>query len=93
MTEGVSLNPADRNWDKELEKNGSFLLPDCRVKPLERERFQFKIGRLVLDQVFCASCHKPWGGVTPNVTHIFYICDDCVRMNGPPPDCVQVPET
>lgn len=88
-----SLDPRDSNWDKELEKNGSFVLPDCRVKPIEREAARIRIGRLILDQVFCASCHKPFGGVAPDCPHVFYICDDCVYKNGPPADCVQVPGT
>jgi hypothetical protein len=88
-----SLDPADRSWDRELEKNGSYALPDCRVKPIEREANRFTIGRLVLDQVFCAQCHKPFGGVPPDCPHVFYICDDCVHTYGAPADCVQVPGT
>jgi hypothetical protein len=43
--------------------------------------------------VFCAQCHKPFGGVPPDCPHVFYICDDCVHTYGAPADCVQVPGT
>lgn len=82
----MSIDPANHNWDRQLETR----LPDCRLKPLEREKARYHHGRLVLDQVFCATCFAPFGGVTPNVPHIFYICDNCVRTNGPPPECVEV---
>lgn len=81
-----SLDPADKNWDHQLETR----LPDCRLKPIEREKARYRHGTLVLDQVFCSSCHAPFGGVPPNVPHVFFICDDCVRVKGPPPECVEV---
>lgn len=83
---GPSLDPADHNWDRQLETR----LPDCRLKPIDREAARFRQGRLVLDQVFCSSCHKPYGGVPPTVPHVFYICDDCAHTKGAPPECTEV---
>lgn len=79
-----SLDPRDHNWDRELEKDGNVFLPDCRVRPIERDQHRFKLGSLVFDQVYCAECGKPWGGVTPNSPHVFYLCDDCARGYKPP---------
>lgn len=82
----VSLDPADHNWERELERG----LPDCRIRPIDRDMARYRHGRLVLDRVFCGSCHEPFGGVMPNCPHVFYICDDCARVKGAPPECVEV---
>jgi hypothetical protein len=82
----MSIDPRNHNWEKQLEKG----LPDCRVKPFEREKAAVQIGRMQWDTVFCAQCFKPSGAVPPNVPHVFFICDECVYTNGPPPECVQV---
>jgi hypothetical protein len=82
----VGIDPRNHNWDIQLESG----LPDCRVKPFEREKSQVQIGRMMWDLVYCAQCFKPQAAVTPNVPHVFFICDLCVRFNGPPPDCIEV---
>lgn len=82
----MSIDPRNHNWETGLEKG----LPDCRVKPFEREKSAVQIGRMQWDLVFCAQCHKPYGAVPPTCPHVFYICDDCVYINGAPPDCIQV---
>lgn len=83
---GSTLDPREGSWDKQLEKG----LPDCRVAFQDREANRHPVGRMMWDKVFCAQCHKLYGACSPNIAHIFYICDPCVRVNGPPPDCVQV---
>lgn len=89
-----SLDPADHNWEKELERGPSgLMLPDCRLKPIEREKVRYAHGRLMLDQVYCADCGKPYGGVTPNCPHVFYICQECVHDKGAPSDIMMVPGT
>lgn len=82
----MSIDPRNHNWDIQLEGR----LPDCRVKPFEREASQVTVGRGRWDIVFCAQCYKPQGAVPPNVPHVFFICDHCVYVNGPPPDCIEV---
>lgn len=82
----LSLDPRNHNWETGLEKG----LPDCRVKAIEREKTMVTIGRMQWDLVFCAQCSKPQGACPPNVPHIFFICDSCVRENGPPSDCIEV---
>lgn len=84
----MTLDPRNHNWEKELERG----LPDSRVRPIERERFRFQVGRLTLDRVFCANCHEPFGGVPPSCPHVFYICQKCVENNGAPPECIQATE-
>lgn len=82
----MSIDPRNHNWETQLEKG----LPDCRLKPFDREKDRVQIGRMHWDKVFCAQCFKPTGAVPPDCPHVFFICDDCVRVNGPPADCIQV---
>ena len=84
----MSIDPRNNNWDTQLEKG----LPDCRVAPFERGRNMVRIGQMMWDKVFCANCFKPTGAVPPYCPHVFFICDECVYTNGPPPECVQVVE-
>lgn len=91
MSAGASLDPRDKNWEKALEIGPSGLvLPDCRLSPLERERVRYQQGRLILDQVYCASCGKPWGGVTPDCPHVFYICQECTTSKPLPAEIVNM---
>jgi hypothetical protein len=82
----MSIDPRNGSWDKELETG----LPDCRVRPFERENHQVQIGRRKWDIVFCAQCHKPYGATPPSAPFIFYICDACVRENPPPVEIMQL---
>lgn len=82
----MSIDPANHNWEKQLEKG----FPDCRLRPFDREKKMFRVGRMMWDIVYCAQCHEPYGACPPNVPHVFFICDRCVLEKGPPPDCVQV---
>lgn len=84
----MSLDPRNHNWEKELEGG----LPDCRVRPMEREAARIVIGKGWWDKVFCANCGEPSGAVPPNCPHVFFICGTCVGQSGPPPGCVQVSE-
>ena len=83
---GGTIDPRFGSWDRQLEKG----LPDCRVAFNDRERNRVPMGRMMWDMVFCSQCHKLYGACSPNIAHIFYICDACVREKGPPPDCIQV---
>jgi hypothetical protein len=83
---GSTIDSRFGSWDRQLEKG----LPDCRVAFGERERQRVPIGRMMWDKVFCAQCHELYGACTPNIAHVFFICDTCVRVNGPPADCVEV---
>jgi hypothetical protein len=89
----VGNDPRNGGWERELEKNGAYSLPDCRVSFLERDKHRVFIRGQAWDIVYCAQCHKPWMGVNPDCPHVFFICDPCVKEKGPPPDCVQVPGT
>lgn len=90
----VGNDPRNGSWEREFEKNGSYTLPDCRVRYLDRDKHRIMIRGQVWDIVFCAGpCGKPKMAATPDCTHVFFICDDCVRDYGAPPDCVQVPGT
>jgi hypothetical protein len=78
-----------RWWDRQLEMG----LPDCRLSGTNRERTTFQLGRMTFEQVYCANCGAPGGGVTAEwSTHVFYVCDTCARALGPPPGLVEVPE-
>jgi hypothetical protein len=68
-----SLNPADHNWDRQLEEG----YPDCRVKPIERDRSRIAIGRMIWDKVFCGSCGAECGATPPDNPHVFFMCDGC----------------
>lgn len=83
---GSTIDPREGSWDRQLEKG----LPDCRVAFQDRERNRVSIGRMMWDKVFCAQCHKLCMACSPNIAHVFFICDACVYVNGPPPDCIQV---
>lgn len=82
----MSLDPRNHNWEKGLEEG----LPDCRVRPIDRHDKRIRIGQLEWDIVYCANCHKPQGAVTPNSPHVYFICDDCVAVNGEPPGAVRI---
>ena len=78
-----------RHWDRQLEEG----LPDCRLSGTNRERTTFQLGRVTFEQVYCANCGDPGGGVTADwSTHVFYICNTCARLLGPPPGAVEIPE-
>ncbi len=88
----VSNDPRDGSWEKELEKNGSYSLPDCRVSFLERDKHRVFIRGQVFDIVYCAGpCGQPKMATSPDCPHVFFICDDCVKTYGAPPDCIEVP--
>lgn len=36
----------------------------------------------IIDLVYCASCHKPRGGVNTSCESIVMLCDDCVARYG-----------
>lgn len=68
-------------------------LPDCRLTGMARVNKTVTLGRMTFDQVYCAQCGCEAGLVTSDwCPHIFFICDTCVRVNGPPPECVEIPE-
>lgn len=71
-----------RWWDKALEAG----LPDCR----SRERTTFWRGRAQWEVVYCANCGVASGGVTPNVPHVFFVCDRCFDVMGAPPGTIKV---
>jgi hypothetical protein len=41
-------------------------------------------------KVFCANCGCDGGMATSGTTHIFYLCDACVFLHGPPAGCHEV---
>lgn len=86
-----TLDPRDGDWCKELEKSivTGHVLPDCRVKPIEREHNRVQIGRMMWDKVFCADCGTVYGASPPNSPFVFYVCDLCVRKKGSPPGAIQ----
>lgn len=75
-----------KGWDRTLE--GS--LPDSRLAGAKRERTAVKVGQMDCDRVFCANCGAPSGVSLPGTVHIFYLCDPCVALYGPPPGAVEV---
>lgn len=90
-----SNDPRNGSWEKELERDGSLILPDCRLRFMERENTRVVIGRIAYDMVYCADCGKPAMGVNPDCPHVFYLCDDCFATkynNVPPAGTVQIPE-
>lgn len=89
---GLSLDPRDHNWEKELEKGISgHQLPDCRLSVLEREKVQIVIGRMKWDAVYCGNCHSgPHGATPPSSPFTFFLCDECFLRNGTPPGTVKV---
>ena len=74
-------------WDRQLEGG----LPDSRLSGHARARKTvFRYG-MELEVVFCANCGKPSHGITPGFSpHIFFQCDDCDKIYGPPPNCLRV---
>jgi hypothetical protein len=89
----VGNDPRNGSWEREFEKNGIYSLPDCRVRYLDRDSHRVRIRGQMWDIVYCAGpCGKPWMGVNPDCPHVFFICDNCVRDYGAPPDCVRAPE-
>jgi hypothetical protein len=61
-------------WDKTLETD----LPDSRLRFGDREKHQFKLGRMEMDLVYCSGpCARPMGAVPVHCPHVFFICDDC----------------
>jgi hypothetical protein len=78
-------------WDKALETE----LPDTRVRYGEREKTQFRLGRMEMDLVFCGGpCGRKMGAVPVHCPHVFFLCDDCFLKMGnvPPPGTAQVPD-
>ena len=72
-----------KNWDKQLEQG----LPDCRLRNPDRKTVYR--GQMEYEFVYCANCGHEGALVTANwATHVFYICDPCVRKVGP----VNLPE-
>jgi hypothetical protein len=78
-----------RFWDRQLESG----LPDCRLSGTAREQTTVTLGRMTFDRVFCAQCGCDGGLVTSEwCPHVFFLCDTCARVHGPPPECVEVSE-
>lgn len=91
----VGNDPRNGSWEREFEKNGTFRLPDCRLKFLERDKqrvFLPHIGQ-AWDTVYCAMCGKPEMAVPPDCPHVYYQCQQCFNAHGAPPDAIQVPGT
>ncbi len=88
----VGHNPRNGSWEREFEKNGTFRLPDCRLKFLERDKARVFLPHLGQgwDTVFCAICGKPEMAVPPDCPHVYYQCQQCFNEHGAPPDAIQV---
>lgn len=82
---GNTIDARNSSWDKQLEKG----LPDCRVSFGDRETSRVPVGRMMWDKVYCAQCHKLCMACSPNIAHVFYLCNSCAH-NGPPPGCIEV---
>lgn len=77
-----------RFWDKQLEGG----LPDCRLSGSgDRARTEVFLRGKWWELVYCANCGDPYGGVTPEWSaHVFFICDDCVKVHGAPEGLVEI---
>jgi hypothetical protein len=85
---GMVERELERMWDRQLEDG----LPDCRLRN-GREGKRVMRAHMWWDPVYCANCGELKGLVTSGFTpHIFFLCDPCAGVNGPPPGCVEVPE-
>ena len=76
-------------WDRQLEEE----LPDCRLTGMARERKSINVGRMALEQVFCANCGGDQGFVFKEATPFIYaLCDHCVTKMGAPAGAVRLSE-
>jgi len=84
----MSIDPRNHNWDTQLERG----LPDCRVRPFEREKYRVPRFQSRWDIVFCAQCGRLQACVPPDCPHVFFLCDRCAGVE-PPPGTARVPGT
>jgi hypothetical protein len=77
-------DPRNGSWERELEKSVSgLILPDCRLSWTNREQGRVRVGRLVVDRLFCANCGDAApGGVVPDCPYVFYVCNGCFDAVG-----------
>lgn len=77
-----------RTWNREWELG----LPDSRLSGATRDRKRSFFRGQWWERVYCANCGADGGLVTADWSpHLFYVCQECVNISGPPPGCKEAP--
>lgn len=82
--------PLDQSWSKVAQDR-----PDARTKetnhnPNRAERMHRFLGWM--EPCFCVNCGKPHGMISKEwAQYVFAVCDDCVKVLGPPPGVIEIP--